>query len=112
MDKQPDDFANDPRVGLLRLTFDFLIQQQYFGSASMMVAEYIGHIRRIENAESSGLLSVESVRLASVIWQREVNGFRHWFGAIDDNTVARLMQELADKGIQKFVDMGATFATS
>jgi len=104
MNQQPDDIANDPRVGLLRLAFDFLIQQQYFGSAAMMVAEYIGHIKRIENAESSGRLSVESVRLASDIWQREVKGFQHWFGANDEGTIARLMQELADKGIQKFVE--------
>jgi len=38
MNQQPDAIATDPRVGLLRLTFDFLIQQQYFGSVAMMVA--------------------------------------------------------------------------
>ena len=38
MTLQPHEFATDPRVGLFRLTFDFLIQQQYFGSEAMGVA--------------------------------------------------------------------------
>ena len=44
-----------------------------------------------------------SEKTASVIWQNEVHGFKYWFGANDDETIARLMHDLADKGIQKFV---------
>lgn len=30
-------------------------------------------------------------------------GFKHWYGVSDDATIARLMQELTDKGMSKFV---------
>ena len=32
-----------------------------------------------------------------------IRGFKFWFGSNDDGTIADLMQQLADKGIQKFV---------
>ena len=86
-----------------RLTFEFLLQQEYFGTAAMMVAEYIAHIQRLEAAESSGNLSAPNVKSAAILWRREINGFKHWYGADDDETIARLMLELADKGIQPFV---------
>ena len=39
-----------------RLAFEFLPQQEYFGTAAMMVSEFIATIQRIETAESSGHL--------------------------------------------------------
>jgi hypothetical protein len=102
-DLSDDELASDPRVGMLKIVFEFLLQQGYFAAAAMMVAEPISHIQRIEAAEGSGNLSVPSVKTAAVIWQREFNGFKFWFGAADDTTVARLMQELAAKEIEQFV---------
>ena len=93
----------DPRIGMRRLAFEFLLQQEYFGTAAMMVAEYIGTIQRLEAAENSGNLSLPSVRQAAILWRNEIRGFKFWFGANDDATIARLMQQLADKGIQTFV---------
>jgi len=93
----------DPRIGMRRLAFEFLLQQEYFATAAMMVAEYIGTIQRLEAAESSGNLSLPSVKAAAILWRNEVKGFKYWFGASDDDAIARLMQELVDKGIQKFV---------
>ncbi len=98
-----DPIASDPRVVLLRMVFDFLLQQQYYGAAATMVAEHLSQIQRIERAESSGKLSPESVRAAATVWQREFQAFKYWYGADDDATIARLMQELADKGMQQFV---------
>ena len=98
-----DDIANNPRVGLLRFVLEFLLQQNSFGSSAMMVAEHISHIHYVEKAESFGNLCIESVRTASATWQTEVHGFKYWFGTPGDNTIARLMQELADKGMQQFV---------
>ena len=95
--------AVDPRIALLRMTFEFLVQQQYFGAAATMVAEYIDAIRRLEVAESSGNLSVPSVKAAAILWRREVKGFKHWYGADDDETIARMMQNLTDNGVQNFV---------
>lgn len=69
----------------------------------MMVAEFIAHIQRLEAAESSGNLSPQSVKSAAILWRNEIKGFKHWFGAGDDETIARLMRELADKSIQQFV---------
>lgn len=37
-----------------RPAFEFLLQQQNFGAAAMMVAEFIATIQRIEAAENSG----------------------------------------------------------
>jgi hypothetical protein len=102
-DLSDEQLAIDPRVGMLRIAFEFLIQQQYFGAAATMVAEHLAHIHRIEAAENSGNLSVPSVKTAASIWRREVKGFKHWYGANDDATIARLMQNLTDKGIQQFV---------
>jgi len=79
------------------------LQQEYFATAAMMVAEFIGTIQRLEAAESSGNLSVPSVKAVAILWRNEVKGFKYWFGSNDDDGIARLMQELADKGIQKFV---------
>ena len=69
----------------------------------MMVAEYIGTIRRLEAAENSGNLSLPSVKAAAILWRNEIRGFKFWFGTNSDGTIADLMQQLADKGIQKFV---------
>ena len=60
-----DRSATDPRVLMLRLVFEFLLQQNYFGSAAMMVAEHLSQILRIEAAESSGNLSTHSLGTAS-----------------------------------------------
>lgn len=67
-----------------------------------MVAKFIASIRRIEAAENSGNLSVQSAKTAAILWRTEIKGFKYWFGANDDATLERLIQELADKGIQKF----------
>ena len=68
-----------------------------------MVAEFIATILRIEAAENSGNLSTPSVKTAAILWRNELKGFKFWYGADDDATIARLMQELADKGTQMFV---------
>ena len=88
---------------MLRLVFEFLLQQNYFGAAAMMVAEHLGQILRIEAAESSGNLSAQSLGTASVIWQQEVHGFKHWYGCPDDATISMLLQELKVRGMQQFV---------
>jgi len=36
-----EQLATDPRIGMRRLTFEFLLQQEYFGTPTMMVAECI-----------------------------------------------------------------------
>ena len=69
----------------------------------MIVAEYIGTVQRIEAAESSGNLSLPSVKQAAILWRNEIRGFKHWFSANDDATIADLMQKLVDKGIERFV---------
>ncbi len=102
-DLSEEQLAADPRIGMRRLTFEFLLQQEYFGTAAMMVAEYIATIHQLEAAESSGNLSAQSVKSAAILWRREIRGFKYWYGADDDETIAGLMQELADKGIQQFV---------
>ena len=88
---------------MLRLVFEFLLQQNYFGSAAMMVAEHLSQILRIEAAESSGNLSTHSLGTASVIWQQEVTGFKFWYGCPDDSTIAIMLRELARKGMRQFV---------
>ena len=95
--------ATDPRIGMRRLSFEFLLQQEYFGTAATMVAEFMSHVQRIEAAESSGNLSVPSVKQAAILWRNEIKGFKYWYGADDDATIARLMQELADKGMSQFI---------
>ena len=102
-DLTEEQLATDPRVGIRRLAFEFLLQQEYFATAAMMVAEFIGTIQRLEAAESSGNLSVPSVKAAAILWRNEVRGFKFWFNANDDEEIARLMRELAEKGAQKFV---------
>jgi len=102
-DLSEEQLATDPRIGMRRLAFEFLLQQEYFATAAMMVAEFIGAIQRLEAAESSGNLSLPSVKAAAILWQNEVKGFKYWFGTNDDEAIARLMKELVDKGIQKFV---------
>ena len=102
-DLSEEQLAADPRIGMRRLAFEFLLQQEYFGTAAMMVAEFIGTIQRLEAAENSGNLSLPSVRQAAILWRNEIRGFKYWFGTNDDGTIADLMQQLADKGIQKFV---------
>lgn len=95
--------ATDPRIGMRRLSFEFLLQQEYFGTAATMVAEFMSHVQRIEAAESSGNLSVPSVKQAAILWRNEIKGFKYWYGADDDATIAKLMQELADKGMSQFI---------
>jgi len=102
-DLTEEQLATDPRVGIRRLAFEFLLQQEYFATAAMMVAEFIGTIQRLEAAESSGNLSVPSVKAAAILWRNEVRGFKFWFNANDDEEIARLIRELAEKGAQKFV---------
>jgi len=102
-DLTEDQLAADPRIGMRRLTFEFLLQQEYFGTAAMMVAEFIATIQRIEAADNSGHLPAPSVKEAAILWRNEIKGFKHWFGANDDATIALLMQELTDKGMQQFV---------
>jgi hypothetical protein len=102
-DLTEEQLAADPRIGMRRLAFEFLLQQEYFGTAAMMVAEFIATIQRIEDAESSGNLSPQSVKSAANLWQNEIKGFKHWYSAPDDETIDGLMQELADKGMQQFV---------
>jgi len=102
-DLTEEQLATDPRIAMRRMTFEFLLHQEYFASAAMMVAEFIQTIQRLEAAESSGNLSLPSVKAAAILWRNEVKGFKYWFGASDDEEIAKLMQELADKGIQKFV---------
>ncbi len=86
-----------------KLAFEFLLQQEYYGTAAMMVAEFIGTIQRLEAVENSGKLSVPSVKAAAILWRNEIRGFKYWYGANDDDTIARLMKEIAEKGNQKFV---------
>ena len=102
-DLSEEQLAADPRIGMRRLAFEFLLQQEYFGTAAMMVAEFIGTIQRLEVAENSGNLSLPSVQAAAILWRNEIRGFKYWFGTNDDGTIADLMQQLADKGIQKFM---------
>ena len=98
-----DQSATNPRVLMLRLVFEFLLQQNYFGAAAMMVAEHLGQIHRIEAAEGSGNLSAQSLETASVIWQQEVTGFKYWYGCPDDGTITTMLRELKSKGMQQFV---------
>ena len=42
-------------------------------------------------------------KAAAILWRNEIKGFKYWFGAHNDATIARLMQELTDKGMQQFV---------
>jgi hypothetical protein len=102
-DLTEDQLAADPRIGMRKIVFEFLLHQQYFGAAAMMVAEFIASIQQIEAAENSGNLSVPSVKTAAILWRNEIKGFKYWYGTNDDATIARLMLELADKGMQQFV---------
>ena len=95
--------ADSPRVAMFRVILGVLLQQDFYGTAAMLVADYISETHRLEQAERAGHLSVGSVKNASNIWRREVSGFKYWFGADDDTTITRLMQELTDKGMEKFV---------
>ena len=63
----------------------------------------VAHIHRVEAAENSGNLPISSVKAAAILWRNEVKGFKYWFGADNDATIARLMQELTDNGVQTFV---------
>ena len=40
-DLSDEQLAADPHIGMRRLAFEFLLQQEYFGTAAMMVAEFI-----------------------------------------------------------------------
>lgn len=102
-DLSDEQLAADPRIGMRRLAFEFLLHQEYFGTAAMMVADFIATIQRLEAAESSSLLSTLSVKQAAILWRNEIKGFKHWYGADGDETIGTLMQELADKGVQQFV---------
>ena len=97
-----EQLASDPRIAMRKLAFEFLLQQEYFATAATMVAEFLGTIQRLEAAESSGNLSVPSVKAAAILWRNEIKGFRYWFGSEDDD-IGRLMKELAVNGIQSFV---------
>ena len=102
-DLTEEQLVADPRIGMRRLAFEFLLQQEYFGTAATMVAEFIATIQRIEAAENSGNLSAPSVKSAAFLWRNEIKGFKYWFGAPDDATISDLMRVLADIGVQQFV---------
>ena len=102
-DMSEEQLAADARVGMRRLAFEFLLQQEYFGTAAMMVAEFIATIQRIEAAENSGHLPVPSVKAAAILWRNEIKGFKYWYGANDDATISISMQNLSDKGMEQFV---------
>ncbi|MEZ6035208.1 MAG: hypothetical protein R3C17_19110 [Planctomycetaceae bacterium] len=68
-DLSEEQLAADPRIGMRRLAFEFLLQQEYFGTAAMMVAEYIATIQRIEAVESSGKLSPPRVKQVAILWR-------------------------------------------
>lgn len=42
-DLTEEQLAADPRIGMRKIVFEFLLHQQYFGAAAMMVAEFISH---------------------------------------------------------------------
>ena len=73
-DLSEEQLAAEPRIGIRRLVFEFLLQQKYFGTAAMMIAEFIATIQRIEAAENSGNLSVPSVKAAAILWRNEIKG--------------------------------------
>jgi hypothetical protein len=102
-DLSDEQLACDGRVGMQRLLLEFLLQQEYFTTAAMMIAEYIASIQRLEEIERSGLLSTPSIKQAAILWRNEVRGFKHWYKADNDETIAELMQELSEKGFQQFV---------
>lgn len=102
-DLSEEQLAADLRIGMRRLAFEFLLQQEYFGTAAMMVAEFIATVQRIEAAENSGNLSLPSTKAAAILWRNEIKGFKYWFGAPDDATISDLMRVLADIGVQQFV---------
>lgn len=39
-DLTEEQLAADPRIGMRLLAFEFFLQQEYFGTAAMMVAEF------------------------------------------------------------------------
>ena len=43
------------------------------------------------------------MKKAAILWRHEIKGLKFWYGADDDATIARLMQEVADKRTQTFV---------
>ena len=102
-DLTEEQLAADPRIGMRKIVFEFLVHQQYFGAAAMMVAEFIASIQRIEATENSGHLPVPSSKTAAILWRNEIKGFKYWFGAPDDTTISDLMRVLADIGVQQFV---------
>jgi len=51
-DRSEEQLATDPRIAMRRMTFEFLLQQEYFATAAMMVAEFIGTIQRLEDPDS------------------------------------------------------------
>ena len=67
--------AADARIGMRKLVFEVLPQQEYFNAAAMMVAEYFIFIQRIEAGENSGNLSHSSVKAAAILGRNEIKGF-------------------------------------
>lgn len=101
----------DSNIRELRHTFRFLIEQRYFRTAAMMVAEYLELLFKLEIFEECGLFSNEQKKIAGEVWKQEIAKFRHWFDpginletpGENDGTILRLMQELKEKRILGFV---------
>lgn len=100
-----EQLAVDLRIGMRRLAFAFLLQQEYFGTAAMMVAEFIATIQRLEAAESSGLLSVPSVKQAAILWRNEIRGLSLHDGR---SAVAMVLGTnlVSDLGVLKILEDG------
>ena len=47
-----EQLAADPRLGMRRLDFEFLLQQESFGTAAMIVTEFTATIQRLDAAET------------------------------------------------------------
>jgi hypothetical protein len=76
---------------LPKLATLFLLQQENFGTAAMITAEFISTIQRIEFTENSGQLLVRSVTRATIFWRNKIKGFNYSFGANDIAIIARLI---------------------
>jgi hypothetical protein len=63
----------------------------------MMIVEFIATIQRLEAAESSGRLSVSSLKQAAILWRNEFRGFKHWSAG------AELIQAVSRLSSRSFV---------
>ena len=63
-DLTEEQLAADPRNEMWRLAFEFLLQQEYFGIAATMVAEFIATIQRIQQMCGAGRFRFQRMLLA------------------------------------------------